>query len=262
MRLEGKAALVTGASRNIGREIALTFAREGADLVLNTRQSAKELDVVAAQCRELGANTVTAVCDVGDADAVRRMVSEGIERLGKIDVLVSNVAIRPHRPITDVPDDEWLNVMNTNLNSAFYLCKAVLGSSEAGPGMLERRSGSIIALGGQSSITGRPNTTAVTAAKTGLLGLIRAIAAECAPHNVRANMVNPGSTDTSREHPEWYPEFQGGMTRGSSQHLQDLPMGRQATVQDVANACLFFASDESAYITGDSVNVMGGRYIV
>ena len=152
-------------------------------------------------------------------------------------------------------------VMNTNLNSAFYLCKAVLGS-EAGPGMLERRSGSIIALGGQSSITGRPNTTAVTAAKTGLLGLIRAIAAEAAPHGVRANMVNPGSTDTSREHPEWYPEFQSGMGRGSGQHLQDLPMGRQATVQDVANACLFFASDESAYITGDSVNVMGGRYIV
>ena len=252
MRLEGKAALITGASRNIGREVALTFAREGADLVLNTRQSAKELDEVAAQCRELGARTVTAVCDVGDADSVRGMVADGIDQLGKIDVLVSNVAIRPHKPITEVSDEEWQQVMNTNLNSAFYLCKAVL------PGMLERRSGSIIALGGQSSITGRPNTTAVTAAKTGLLGLIRAIA----PHSVRANMVNPGSTDTSREHPEWYPEFQGGMTRGSTQHLSDLPMGRQATVQDVANACLFFASDESAYITGDSVNVMGGRYIV
>ena len=256
MRLEGKKALITGASRNIGREIALTFAREGADLVLNTRQSAKELEEVAAQCRELGARTSTAVGDVGDAEAVRRMVSEGIAELGGIDVLVSNVAIRPHRPITEVSDDEWMQVMNTNLNSAFYLCREVL------PGMQERRSGSIIALGGQSSITGRPNTAAVTAAKTGLLGLIRAIAAETAHYNVRANMVNPGSTDTSREHPEWYPEFQAGMSRGSSQHLRDLPMGRQATVQDVANACLFFASDESAYITGDSVNVMGGRYIV
>ncbi len=256
MRLEGKAALITGASRNIGREVALTFAREGADLVLNTRQSARELDEVAARCRELGARTVSAVCDVGDAESVRGMVADGIGQFGKIDVLVSNVAIRPHKPITEVSDEEWQQVMNTNLNSAFYLCKAVL------PGMLERQSGSIIALGGQSSITGRPNTTAVTAAKTGLLGLIRAIAAEAAPHNIRANMVNPGSTDTSREHPEWYPEFQGGMSRGSAQHLNDLPMGRQATVQDVANACLFFASDESAYITGDSVNVMGGRYIV
>ena len=256
MRLEGKAALITGASRNIGREVALTFAREGADLVLNTRQSAKELEEVAAQCRELGARTVTAVCDVGDPDSVRRMVSDGIDQLGKIDVLVSNVAVRPHKPITEVSDEEWLQVINTNLNSAFFLCKSVL------PGMLERNSGSIIALGGQSSITGRPNTTAVTAAKTGLLGLIRAIAAEAASNNVRANMVNPGSTDTSREHPEWYPEFGGGMSRGSGEHLRDLPMGRQATVQDVANACLFFASDESAYITGDSVNVMGGRYIV
>jgi 2,3-dihydro-2,3-dihydroxybenzoate dehydrogenase len=91
---------------------------------------------------------------------------------------------------------------------------------------------------------------------------MRAIAAEAAQYGVRANMVNPGATDTSREHPEWYPEFQGGTTRGSTEHLRDLPMGRQATVQDVANACLFFASDESAYITGDSVNVMGGRYIV
>ena len=256
MRLEGKAALITGASRNIGREIALTFAREGADLVLNTRQSAKELDEVAAQCRELGVKTVTAVGDVGDADSVRQMVASGISELGKIDVLVSNVAIRPHKAITEVSDDEWQQVMNTNLNSAFYLCKAVL------PGMQERRNGSIIALGGQSSITGRPNTTAVTAAKTGLLGLMRAIAAEAAQYGVRANMVNPGATDTSREHPEWYPEFQGGTTRGSTEHLRDLPMGRQATVQDVANACLFFASDESSYITGDSVNVMGGRYIV
>ena len=256
MRLAGKTALITGASRNIGREIALTFAREGAGLMLNTRQSAPELDAVAAQCRELGAPTVAALCDVADPAAVRRMVADGIDQLGKIDILISNVAIRPHKPLTDVSDDEWHQVINTNLSSAFYLCKAVL------PGMLERRSGSIIAIGGQSAITGRPNTAAVTAAKTGLLGLIRAIAAEAAPHNVRANMVNPGATDTSRQHPEWYPEFQGATSRGSAQHLSEIPMGRQATVQDVANACLFFASDESAYITGDSVNVMGGRYIV
>ena len=256
MRLAGKTALITGASRNIGREIAVTFAREGAGLMLNTRQSAPELDAVAAQCRELGAPTAAALCDVADPAAVRRMVADGIDRLGKIDILVSNVAIRPHKPLTDVSDDEWHQVINTNLSSAFYLCKAVL------PGMLGRRSGSIIAIGGQSAITGRPNTAAVTAAKTGLLGLIRAIAAEAAPHNVRANMVNPGATDTSRQHPEWYPEFQGNISRGSAQHLSELPMGRQATVQDVANACLFFASDESAYITGDSVNVMGGRYIV
>lgn len=255
MRLAGKTALITGASRNIGREVALTFAREGADLVLNTRSSRAELEEVAAQCRELGVRTHTAICDVSDGPGVYRMVDGGTAALGKIDVLVSNVAIRPHKPILEISDDEWRQVVAVNLDSAFYLCKAVL------PGMIDRRSGSIIAMGGASSVTGRADTSAVTAAKTGVLGLIRAIAAEMAPHNVRANMVNPGATDTSREHPEWYPEYQGERTWGSAERLKELPMGRQATVEDVANACLFFASDESAYITGDGLNVMGGRFI-
>lgn len=255
MRLQGKTAMITGASRNIGKEVALTFAREGADLVLNTRSSQPELEAVAAQCRELGVNTHIAMGDVADPDRAQQMVQEGIGALGKIDVLVSNVAIRPHKPILEVSNDEWDQVIRTNLYPAFYLIKAVL------PGMMERRSGSIIALGGQAAITGRPETACVTTAKTGLLGLIRAVAAEMAPYNVRANLVNPGSTDTERRNPEWYPEFQG-VGRGSSDHLKNLPMGRQGTVEDIANACLFFASDESGYITGDRLNVVGGRYIV
>jgi 3-oxoacyl-[acyl-carrier protein] reductase len=254
MRLQGKTAMITGASRNIGKEVALTFAREGADLVLNTRSSRPELETVAAQCRELGVNTHLALGDVADPDRAQQMVEEGVSALGKIDILVSNVAIRPHRPILEVSNEEWEQVMRTNLFPAFYLIKAVL------PGMMERRSGSIIALGGQSAITGRPDTASVTTAKTGLLGLIRAVAAEMAPYNIRANMVNPGSTDTERRNPEWYPEFQE-TRRGSSEHVKGIPMGRQGTVQDIANACLFFASDESSYITGDRLNVMGGRYI-
>ncbi len=255
MRLEGKTALITGASRNIGREVALTFAREGADLILNTRASQAELDDVAGKCRELGVKTHTVITDVSDSASVSKMVDEGIQAMGKIDILVNNVAVRPHKPILEVTDEEWHSTLAINMHAAFYLCKAVL------PEMMERRAGSIIALGGQSAITGRPGTSIVTTAKTGVLGLIRAVAAEMAPYNIRANMVNPGSTDTTRGNPEWYPEFQGGTERGSSEHLKEIPMGRQATVKDIANACLFFASDESAYITGDSVNVMGGRYI-
>ncbi len=177
----------------------MTFAREGADLVLNTGSSRAELEEVAAQCRELGVRTHAAICDVSDAAGVNRMVAEGTNELGKIDILVSNVAIRPHKPILEVSDDEWRHVFAVNLDSAFYLCKAVL------PGMIERRSGSIIAIGGTSSVTGRPDSSAVTAAKTGLLGLIRAIAAEMAPYDVRANMVNthhgstPSGTRNSRE---------------------------------------------------------------
>ncbi len=255
MRLQGKTALITGASRNIGRQVALTFAREGADLVLNTRQSRQELEEVAAQCRELGVNTHLAMGDVSEPDTAAGIVEGGIAALGKVDILVSNVAIRPHKPILDISNEEWRQVMEINLYPAFYLIKAAL------PGMMARRTGSIIALGGQSAITGRPETALVTTAKTGLLGLIRAVAAEMAPYNIRANMVNPGSTDTSRAHPEWYPEFQE-VARGSSEHTSSIPLGRQASVQDIADACLFFASDESGYITGDRLNVVGGRYIV
>ena len=255
MRLQGKTALITGASRNIGRQVAVTFAREGADLVLNTRQSRQELEEVEAQCRELGVNTHLAMGDVSDPDIAAKVVEDGIAALGKVDILVSNVAIRPHKPILEISNEEWRQVMEINLFPAFYLIKAVL------PGMMERRSGSIIAMGGQSAITGRPDTALVTTAKTGLLGLIRAVAAEMAPYNIRANMVNPGSTDTTRAHPEWYPEFQD-VERGSDAHVSSIPMRRQGTVHDIAEACLFFASDESSYITGDRLNVMGGRYIV
>ena len=254
MRLQGKTALITGASRNIGRQVALTFAREGADLVLNTRQSRQELEEVEAQCRELGVNTHLAMGDVSDPCIAAGVVEQGIAALGKVDILVSNVAIRPHKPILEISNEEWQQVMEINLFPAFYLIKAVL------PGMMERRSGSIIAMGGQSAITGRPDTALVTTAKTGLMGLIRAVAAEMAPYNIRANMVNPGSTDTTRANPEWYPEFQD-VARGSDAHVASIPMRRQGTVHDIAEACLFFASDESGYITGDRLNVMGGRYI-
>jgi 3-oxoacyl-[acyl-carrier protein] reductase len=254
MRLKGKTAMITGASRNIGKQTALTFAREGADLVLNTISNKKELEEVAAQCREKGVKTHTVLGDVSDAEKVMHMVKEGIDALGKIDILVSNVAIRPHKPILEVSNDEWHQALGVNLHAAFYLIKAVL------PGMIERRIGSIIALGGVSAITGRPNTSIVTTSKNGLLGLIRAVAAEMAPYNIRANMVNPAYVDTERRYPEWYPERKAE-PQGSKEHLKKMPMGRLSTVNDIANACLYFASDESGFVTGVHLNVMGGLYI-
>jgi 3-oxoacyl-[acyl-carrier protein] reductase len=213
------------------------------------------LDGVAALCRELRVNAHSVIGDVSDPERVIKMIRDGIDNLGKIDILVNNVAVRPHKPILETSYEEWHQVLGIDLHAAFYLIRAVL------PGMMERRFGNIIALGGQAAITGRPNTAVVTTAKTGLLGLIRAVAAEMAPYNIRANMVNPGSTDTERQNPEWYPEFQE-VQRGAPEHLKDIPMGREATMDDIANACLFLASDESSYITGVHLNVMGGRYII
>jgi 3-oxoacyl-[acyl-carrier protein] reductase len=166
-RLQGRVALITGASRNIGRAIALAFAAEGADLVLNTRANADELEAVAAECRKAGVRVVTALGDVGDPSVCQTMVERGLAELGAIDVLVCNAAIRPHKSVTDTSVEEWHKVLGVNLHSAFYLARAAV------PAMKERRRGSIIALGGMSSLTGRPNTAVVTVAKTGLLGLVR-----------------------------------------------------------------------------------------
>jgi len=254
MKLEGKTALITGASRNIGRAIALAFAAEGADLVLNTRANGDELDAVAGECRKAGVRVVRALADVADATAVDTMVTRALGELGAIDVLVCNAAIRPHKPVTETSVDDWHRVMAVNLHSAFYLARAVV------PGMKERRRGSIIALGGQSSITGRPNTAAVTAAKSGLLGLIRALAAELGPFGVRANMVLPGFIDTERRYAEWYPEFRE-RPPGAPEQVKEIPLRRLGRPEDIADACVYLASDASSYVTGDTIRVMGGRII-
>jgi NAD(P)-dependent dehydrogenase (short-subunit alcohol dehydrogenase family) len=254
VRLGGKTALVTGASRNIGRAIALAFAAEGANLVLNTRANAEELEAVAAECRKAGVRVVTVLADVGDAAAVEAMVGRGVAELSAIDVLVCNAAIRPHRSLAETSLEDWHRVLAVNLHSAFYLARAVV------PGMKERRQGSIIALGGLSSLTGRPDTAAVTTAKTGLLGLVRALAAELGPFGVRANMVVPGFIDTERRYADWYPEFTQAPP-GAPKQLEQIPLRRLGRPEDIADACVFLAGDASAYVTGDTIRVMGGRFI-
>ena len=254
MKLEGRTAFVTGASRNIGRAIALAFAAEGADLVLNTRVNREELEAVAAECRKAGVRAVPVLGDIADAAAVDAMVKQVLAELGAIDVLVCNAAIRPHTAVTETSLEDWHRVIGVNLHSAFYLARAIV------PGMKERRRGSIIAIGGQSSLTGRPNTAAVTAAKTGLLGFVRALAAELGPFGIRANMVIPGTMDTERRYAEWYPEFRQAPP-GAPEQLNQIPLGRLGRPEEIADACLFLASDASAYITGDAIRVMGGRVI-
>jgi len=254
MSLRGKTALVTGASRNIGRAIALAFAAEGADLVLNTRANEDELYAVATECEKAGVRVVPALGDIADPTAVETLVAKGLAELGAIDVLVCNAAIRPHQALEATSFEDWHRVMAVNLHSAFYLSKAVA------PGMKARRRGSIIALGGQSALTGRPSTAAVTAAKTGLLGLVRALAAELGPFGIRANMIVPGTIDTERRYAHWYPEFRDAPP-GAPEALKQIPLGRLGRPEEIADACVFLASDASAYVTGDTIRVMGGRLI-
>ena len=254
MRLEGRTALITGASRNIGRSIALAFAAEGASLALNTRANREELDAVAAECAKAGARVVPLLGDISDAAAVETVVARALSDLGPIDILVCNAAVRPHKAITETSLEDWHHVISVNLHSAFYLARALV------PGMKERGRGSIIALGGQSSLTGRANTAAVTAAKTGLLGLVRALAAELGPSGIRVNMVVPGFIDTERRYADWYPEFRQAPP-GAPEQLKQIPLGRLGRPEDIADACVFLASDAASYVTGDTLRVMGGRII-
>src|SRR5256885_13439292 len=142
VNLKGKTALVTGASRNIGRAIALAFAAEGADLVLNTRANREELDAVGEECRKAGVRVLPLLADIADAAAVETMVQQGLAELGAIDILVCNAAIRPHTAITETSPADWHRVIAVDPHSAFYLPRAVV------PGMKDRQRGSIIAPGG------------------------------------------------------------------------------------------------------------------
>ena len=256
MRLKGKTALISGAGRGSGKAIAMTFAREGADLILVARKLGDKLNQVANECESLGVKALPLLADVGNHEDVNRVVQQGLERFGKVDVLVNVVGIRPHKLPWEYNYDEWQQVFAVNLHSTFYLAKALA------PGMIKRgKGGSIIALGGNSALTASsPNGAAVVASKHGLHGLIKSLAQALGPYGVRANLLALASIENNeRLNPEWYPET-GGDPNDSAK-LASTPLGRFGKPQEVANVALFLASDESSYITGDRICCSGGRYM-
>lgn len=264
MRLKGKTALIAGASRNIGREIALTFAREGANVALIARTIGDEMKEVTKACEGFGVQVLPLAGDLGNHDNVNRMVQATLDRFGTVEVLASVAAIRPHKPFWEIGYDEWQQVMAVNLFSTFYLAKALAPSW-----IKHRKPGSIVAVGGMASLTSQPNRAHVVASKTGLLGLVKSLALELGPYGVRANLLAAGLINTERRNPEWYPEGGGkphGMVSSQSDgtpigRAESTPLKRAGTPQEVANAALFLASDESSYITGDRIVCAGGRYM-
>jgi 3-oxoacyl-[acyl-carrier protein] reductase len=264
MRLKGKTALIAGASRNIGKAIALTFAREGANLVPVASKMSDELKQVARECEAYGVQTLPVAADVGNHEEVNRAVQAALERFGNVEVLVCVAAIRPHKPFWEISYDEWHHVFAVNLHSTFYFAKALV------PAMMKAgKGGSIVALGGMASLTAQPRRAHVVATKTGLYGLIKSLALELGPHGIRANLIAAGLIGTERRHPEWYPEG-GGVPLGMVSSRSDgtplgreegTPLGRKGTPQEVANVALFLASDESSFVTGDRIICAGGRYM-
>jgi NAD(P)-dependent dehydrogenase (short-subunit alcohol dehydrogenase family) len=251
--LKGKVALVAGAGRNNGKAIALAFAREGADLVLVAREKKQSLDEVAHECEKLGAKVLPLLADVSEHEQVSRMARQGLDHFGRIDVLMSVAGRRAHQDFWEISLEEWHKTFAVNLHSLFYLARAIV------PSMRERKSGSIVALGGLASLTAQPQRAHVVASKAGLYGLIRALALELGPYNIRANLIALGMIENVRANPEWYPGTKGGAY--TDEELAGIALRRTGKPQEVANVAVFLASDRSSFVTGDRIVCAGGKYI-
>ena len=243
-KLDGKVALITGSGRNIGRATALKLAGEGAHVIVNARANQAEADAVAHEVRERGVKALAVLADVADKEHVDTMVRRAMSAFGRIDILINNAAIRPHKPFTEVTVPDWERVRGVVLDGALYCTQAVIGS------MVENNYGRILFFTGDGAFTGGSGRAHVSAAKMGLVGMARALASEFAPHNIRANVVSPGSIDTRRDNPEWY--------QGRVPGAAGIPLGRQGHVDEIAATCLFLVSDDGGFITGQTIHVNGG----
>jgi len=243
-KLDGKVALVTGSGRNIGRATVLKLAAEGASVVVNSRTNQTEADAVAREAQALGVKALSVLADVSKQEQVDRMVARALAEFGRIDILINNAAIRPHKPFTEVTVEDWEAVRGVVLDGAFYCTRAVIAS------MVAHTYGRILFFTGEGAFTGGSGRAHVSAAKMGLVGMARALASEFAPHNIRVNVVSPGSIDTSRANPEWY--------QGRVPNARGIPLGRQGSVDEIAATCLFLVSDDGGFITGQTIHVNGG----
>ena len=249
MRLKGKVALITGGTSGIGSATAVRFAREGAAVVITGRNTERGDQVV----RDIAANGGEALfiqADVRFADQCRNAVDQTLERFGKIDVLFNNAGVFHPRTVPECTEEEWDDTIDSSLKGAFLMSKFAL------PSMIERGSGSIINCSSGWGIQGGDRAAAYCAAKGGLVVMTKAMAIDHGPDGIRVNSVCPGDVETRMMHAD---------ARDRGQSLEEYvagaaerPLGRIGTTDDIANAVLFLASEESSWVTGAALVVDGG----
>ncbi|HVV68918.1 MAG TPA: 3-oxoacyl-ACP reductase FabG [Gammaproteobacteria bacterium] len=246
MPLTGKVALVTGASRGLGQAILLRLAKEGA-LAVGTATTEAGADAITAKLADEGYKGHGFVLDVTNQASMEAMLAEVQLAYGLPAILVNNAGVRQDNLLLRMSDDEWMQVIETNLNSIFRLSKACV------KGMLKNRWGRIISISSIAGISGNPGQANYSAAKAGVIGFSKSLAQEIASRNITVNVVAPGFINTD-------------MTRSLTEEqkkaiLPKIPMGRVGEPEEIAAAVAFLASDEAAYITGVTLHVNGGMYM-
>ena len=256
MRFQNKVALVTGASKGIGRSIAEVLADEGASIVLNGRDM-EGLEDTAASVRERGGTPLIAPADLRCTDDINKMTVDAVDRFGKIDILVNNAGGALFTPVDfeSLTEEDWDLVVDTNLRAVFILCRAVL------PHMRGQTYGRLVHI---ASVAGRTNSggmagTHYVSAKAGLMGFSKQIASEYGPYNITSNVVAPGLIMSTQRVRDLWTSREEGVKR---QFLDTVPLGRPGEPEDIAYATAFLASDQAGYITGATLDVNGGRLMV
>ena len=244
MLLDGKTALVTGASRGIGRAIALCLAAEGARVAINYAGNVKAAEEVKAIIEAAGGTAILCQADIADSAAVEAMIADVVKEFGAIDILVNNAGITRDTLLMRMKDEDFAKVLDTNLKGVFYCTKAVSKL------MMKKRSGRIVNMASVVGLVGNAGQTNYAAAKAGVIGFSKSAAKELASRGITVNAVAPGfiGTDMTADLPESVKE----------KALSDIPLGRAGQPEDVANAVLFLASEQASYITGQVVHVDGG----
>ena len=244
MLLDGKTALVTGASRGIGRAIALCLAAEGARVAINYAGNVKAAEEVKASIEAAGGTAILCQADIADSAAVEAMIADVVKEFGAIDILVNNAGITRDTLLMRMKDEDFAKVLDTNLKGVFYCTKAVSKL------MMKKRAGRIINMASVVGLVGNAGQTNYAAAKAGVIGFSKSAAKELASRGITVNVVAPGfiGTDMTAVLPEAVKE----------KTLAGIPLGKMGEPEDVANAVLFLASDQASYITGQVVNVDGG----
>ena len=250
-----KIALVTGASKGIGRAIAIAFAKEGANVVVNYFKSEDDANDVVKEINALGRAAVPVRADVSKIDEVKAMVKRTIDQFGRIDMLVNNAGVSTMGPLVDLTERDWDYNMDVNAKGVFLCCQAVARH------MIGQRYGKIINISSAAGKTGARFLSHYCASKFAVIGLTQSLALELAPYGINVNAVCPGYVETDMQSRElvWEAKLRGisseEVKRG---YLGSVPLGRLGKSEDVAKVVVFLASAQSDYMTGQAINVTGG----